>query len=173
MKRAHILPVIALALLPVGCWAQAQLSDAQIMTILETANQVDMDAGRMAQTRARSREVREFGRDMFRDHRGLNRQARSLARKLKLRLQGTEVSKSLEESGRENVANLRRLSGSDFDRAYMTREVAYHQQVLEALEKQLIPNARNDELKKLATSARGAVAEHLEHARRLQAGLGK
>lgn len=174
MKRGHILPVAVIALLAFSAPAQAQrLADAQIAAIFEATNQVDMDAGRIARTRAQSKDVREFGRDMFRDHRGLNRQARALMRKLDMRLQGSVRAKMLEQAGGDTVANLRRLTGPQFDRAYMDREVAFHQQVLESLDRELIPSTRNDELRTLLTNARSTVAAHLEHARSLQSTLPK
>jgi putative membrane protein len=47
--------------------------------------------------------------------------------------------------------------------------VAYHQQVIDALDKTLIPGATNEELKALLVKVRPAFVAHLEHAKRLQA----
>ena len=52
-------------------------------------------------------------------------------------------------------------------------EVTYHQAVLDALDKTLIPNAKNEELKALMVKVRPAFVAHLEHAKQLQASLGK
>jgi putative membrane protein len=49
--------------------------------------------------------------------------------------------------------------------------VAYHQQVLDAIDKTLIPGARNGELKALLEKVRPAIAGHLQHAKTLQASL--
>ena len=61
----------------------------------------------------------------------------------------------------------------EFDRAYVDNEVAYHQQVLDAIDKVLIPNAQNGELKGLLTKTRPVIAEHLAHAKQIQGSLGK
>jgi putative membrane protein len=45
--------------------------------------------------------------------------------------------------------------------------------VLEALDKTLIPGAKNEELKALLVKVRPAFVAHLEHARHLQAELAK
>lgn len=63
------------------------------------------------------------------------------------------------------------LDGKAFDKAYVDREVAYHQQVIDALDTVLIPNAQNAELKALLTKVRPAFVEHLNHAKHLQASL--
>jgi putative membrane protein len=51
--------------------------------------------------------------------------------------------------------------------------VTYHQDVIDALDKTLIPNAKNPELKALLVNVRPAFVGHLEHAKRVQAKLGK
>jgi putative membrane protein len=68
---------------------------------------------------------------------------------------------------------LKKLSGNEFDRAYVDHEVAYHQSVLDALDKTLIPSARNAELRALLVKVRPAFVAHLEHAKKLQASPGK
>ena len=59
-----------------------------------------------------------------------------------------------------------------FDRAYIDREVAFHQTVLDALDDTLIPGATNEELRGLLQQVRPAIEAHLEHARELQSSLG-
>ena len=67
----------------------------------------------------------------------------------------------------------RRLKGAAFDKAYIDNEVAYHQAVLDALDKTLIPSAKNEELKALLVKVRPAFVAHLEHAKKIQSSLGK
>ena len=71
------------------------------------------------------------------------------------------------------MEKLQHASGPAFDKAYVDHEVAYHQQVIDALDKVLIPNAKNAELKALLVKVRPAFVAHLEHAKMLQASLGK
>lgn len=79
----------------------------------------------------------------------------------------------MEADGDANLAKLKGLSGKQFDRAYVDHEVVYHQNVIEALDKTIIPNAKNEELKALLVKVRPAFDAHLEHAKHLQATLGK
>ena len=54
-------------------------------------------------------------------------------------------------------AHLKALKkGGDFDRAYVDHEVAYHQAVIDAIDKSLVPNAKNAELKDLLVKSRPA-----------------
>ena len=154
--------------------AHAQgITDAQIASIVVTANQVDIDAGKLAASRAASAEVKAFGEQMVKDHSGVNKAATNLAAKLKVTPEDNATSQSLKSGGQKNVARLEKLQGAAFDKAYVDQEVAYHQQVLEALDKTLIPGAKNEELKALLVKVRPAFVAHLEHAKGIQASLSR
>ena len=149
------------------------VNDAQIASIVVTANQVDIDAGKLAESRATNDEVKAFARLMVTDHTAVNKSATDLAGKLKVRPQDNPTSESLKSGGDKNLAHLRTLTGTSFDKAYVDHEVAYHQQVIDALDKTLIPGAANAELKALLIKVRPAFVAHLEHAKRLQSSMAK
>jgi putative membrane protein len=163
--------VFVSALAVAGPATAQQINDAQIAAIVVTANQVDIDAGELASSAANSPEVRKFGQQMVTDHTGVNKSAVDLATKLKVTPQENETSKALKAGGDKNVAHLKTLKGAAFDKAYVDHEVAYHAQVLDALDKTLIPNASNAELKALLVKVRPAFVAHLEHAKSLQKSL--
>jgi putative membrane protein len=148
------------------------VNDAQIASIVLTANQVDIDAGELAVSRSMKDEVKTFARLMVTDHTGVNKSATDLAAKLRVTPENNAVSKSLKADGDKHIAHLKTLRDAAFDKAYIDREVAYHQQVIDALDKTLIPGATNPELKALLVKVRPAFVAHLEHAKRLQAVLG-
>ena len=158
----------ALVAAPAVALAQAP-NDAQIAHIVVTANQVDIDAGKVAESRAKSREVKDFGKQMVTDHSAVNKQAVALAGKLKVKPEDNATSKSLKSGGEANVKKLKTLKGDAFDKAYVDHEVVYHQAVLDAIDKTLIPSAKNAELKDLIVKVRPAFVGHLEHAKMIQA----
>jgi putative membrane protein len=149
----------------------AGVTDPEIAAIVVTANQVDIDAGKLAGSKASSKEVKDFAQLMVTDHTGVNKSASELVQKLKVTPQPNPTSQSLQKGGDDNLAALTKLSGKEFDRAYVDHEVAYHQAVLDAVDKTLIPGAQNAELKALLVKVRPAFVAHLEHAKKLQASL--
>ncbi len=153
--------------------AAAQVTDPQIASIVVTANQVDIDAGKLAKERSSTASVKEFAELMITDHTGVNKQAVELVTKLKVTPEDNPTSKSLKEGGDKNLAHLKTLKGAAFDKAYIDHEVAYHQQVLDAVDKTLIPSATNADLKALLVKVRPAFVAHLEHAKKVQSSLGK
>jgi len=160
-----------LLLAPTASVSAQDVNDAQIASIVVTANQVDIDAGKLATTQASSPEVKKFGQQMVTDHTGVNKQAVDLVTRLKVTPEDNPTSKSLKAGGEENVKNLKGLKGAAFDKAYVDHEVAYHQSVLDAVDKTLIPGAKNAELKALLEKVRPAFVAHLEHAKHIQASL--
>ena len=165
--------VIASLVLAPAAGASAQgINDAQIASIVVTANQVDIDAGNLAKTASSNGEVKKFAELMVTDHTGVNKSATELATRLKVTPEDNPTSQSLKSGGEANLKNLKGLKGAAFDKAYIDHEVTYHQSVLDALDKTLIPNAKNAELKALLVKVRPAFVAHLEHAKHLQASLG-
>ena len=152
--------------------AQSGPTDPQIAHIVVTANQVDIDAGKLAEKKAGSKEVRQFGKQMVTDHTAVNKSATELVTRLHVKPEANDTSKSLKKGGDENVAKLNKLKGAAFDKAYVENEVTYHQAVIDAVDKTLIPSAKNEELKALLVKVRPAFVAHLEHAKHMQSQLG-
>lgn len=175
MKRT--LKILALSVAAAASFSAAGQaaapSDPQIAAIVVTANQVDIDAGQLARSRSQSKEIQEFAQLMVTDHSGVNKAATELVQKLKVTPEPNATSDSLKKGGDENLANLRKLDGSRFDKAYVDHEVTYHQTVLDAMDRTLVPSAKNEELKALLVKVRPAFVAHLEHAKHLQARMGK
>ena len=164
---------VALGFAAFGTLSAQGVNDAQIASIVVTANQVDIDAGKVAVARGSNAEVKAFGQQMIDAHTGVNKSAVELVTKLKVKPEDNATSQALKAGGDKNVAALKALKGAEFDRAYVDHEVAYHQQVLDAVDQTLIPGAKNEELKALLVKVRPAFVAHLEHAKHLQAALAK
>lgn len=171
-----ILPLLAgliTAAAPLAWGQGAAPTDPQIAAIVVTANQVDIDAGKLAKSRSGSKEVQAFAELMIKDHGGVIQSATELVQKLHVTPESNPTSQSLQKGGDQNLATLKGLNGAAFDQAYVDHEVAYHQAVLDAVDKTLIPSASNAQLKALLVKVRPAFVAHLAHAKQLQASLSK
>jgi putative membrane protein len=168
-----LIVVTSLLLIPFASANAQGVTDAQIASIVVTANQVDIDAGNLANTMSTNADVKKFAQLMIDDHTGVNKSAIALVTKLKLTPEDNPTSLSLKSEGERNVAHLKSLKGTAFDKAYIDHEVAYHQQVIDAIDKTLIPDAKNAELKALLVKVRPAFVAHLERAKELQSSLSR
>src|SRR6267378_5127284 len=138
--------------------ASPDLSDPQVAHVAVTADNIDIDLAKFAQTRTHNAAVKQFAVTMITDHTAVNAQAAALASKLGVTPADNAVSQSLQTGAAKARTALEPLHGAAFDRAYIDREIGYHQAVLDAIDKLLIPTTENAELKALLQNVRPAVA---------------
>jgi len=162
-----------LCLLSGAAFAQnaAKPTDPQIAHIAYTADEIDIKAAEQALSKSRNKEVRAFAQQMVRDHTAVNKQALALVKKLHVTPEDNDTSRSLLKQADEKHAELAKLRGAAFDRAYADNEVAYHKTVNGALETTLIPSASNPELKSLLETGLKMFQGHEQHAEHVAADL--
>jgi putative membrane protein len=163
---------MAVALIASGASAQgAKPTDPQIAHIAYTAGQLDIAAAKQAIGKTTDKNVKAFAEDMLRDHEAVNKQALDLVNKLKVKPEDNDTSKSLTKNADAKRAELAKLNGKAFDKAYIDNEVAYHKAVNGALETTLIPSADNAELKSLLQTGLKIFQGHEQHAEHVAAEL--
>ncbi|NOJ48999.1 DUF4142 domain-containing protein [Bradyrhizobium archetypum] len=164
--------VAALSLLSSAAVAQGtKPTDPQIAHIAYTAGVIDINAAKQAISKASNKDVKAFAEDMVRDHEAVNKQALDLVKKLNVTPEDNDTSKTLSRQATEKLAELDKLKGADYDKAYVANEVAYHKAVNGALETQLIPSASNAELKSLLQTGLKIFQGHQQHAEQVAAKL--
>jgi putative membrane protein len=146
-------------------------NDAQIAHIAYTAGVLDIEAARQALTKSHNAAVRDFAREMVRDHEAVNDQALALVRKLHVTPEANPTSAALTAAADQKRKDYAKLSGHAFDLAYAKNEVAYHQQVNAALANTLIPDAKNAELKSLLETGLKLFQMHEQHAEQVAGSL--
>ena len=171
MRSIGAVAYAALALTSVAAAQGSKPNDAQIAHIAYTADVIDIKAAQLALQKSKNKEVRDFAENMVRDHTAVNDQALALAKKLKVTPQDNDTSKALVKQADAKQAELKKLGGAAFDKAYADNEVAYHKAVDNALETVLIPNASNTELKDLLTTGLKIFQGHEQHAEQVAQSL--
>jgi putative membrane protein len=150
-------------------------SDGNIAAMFLAANNTDVSYAQVALSNGRTSTpaVLAFASRMLSDHAGLNQAATQIFMRSGIVPEDNVASLDFRDESAAKRDTLRELHGAPFDSAYIANEVRYHTRLLAVIDTVLIPSARNPDLKSLMAGARPAVAAHLEHAQRVQAGLGK
>jgi putative membrane protein len=158
--------IAAVCLLSGAGFAQSgpKPTDPQIAHIAYTAGVIDITAAKQAISKSKNKDVVAFANDMVRDHEAVNKQALDLVKKLNVTPEDNDTSKSLSKAAADKQAELAKLSGAAYDKAYVANEVAYHKTVNGALENTLIPSATNPELKGLLQTGLKIFQGHQQHA---------
>jgi putative membrane protein len=173
-------PVVALAVAVVGSLAVAaaaelfagsheapQPDDATIVAIFDAANTADIETGSLAAERGHSKEVRDFGAMLARDH----KQVRQLGRDLAAKLGVTPTPPEDDAAARAHaqaIASLRAKTGPEFDRAFLQHEASFHKSVIDAVQATLLPAIRNEELRALVVKVAPAFQAHMLAAQNLE-----
>ena len=146
-------------------------SDPQIAHIAYSAGVIDVEVAKLALSKTKNADVKAFAQSMQKDHEAVNEMALALVKKLKVTPEDNATSQALAKAAEEKRAELAKLDGPAFDKAYIDNEVAYHKQVNGALETLLIPSAQNAELKSLLETGLKLFQGHEQHAEHVAAGL--
>jgi putative membrane protein len=149
----------------------AKPSDPQIAHIAYTAGVLDVTAAKQAISKSKNKEVLDFAQEMVRDHEAVNKQALDLVKKLNVTPEDNDTSRSLSKAAADKQAELAKLNGAAYDKAYVANEVAFHKTVNGALETLLIPSAKNPELKSLLQTGLKLFQGHQQHAEHVAAAL--
>jgi putative membrane protein len=166
MSIRLIAAVAAVCLCATGAVAQnaKKPTDPQIAHIAYTAGQLDIEAAQQALNKSQNKDVRAFATDMERDHKAVNDKALALVKKLNVTPEDNDTSKALSKQAADKRAELAKLNGAAFDKAYIDNEVTYHKTVNNALQNTLIPSANNSELKDLLATGLKIFQGHQQHA---------
>lgn len=146
-----------------------RVSDPEIVAIVAAANDADVRNAAVAREHSRDTAVLAFAQMMADAHTAMNGQATALATRLGVTAQESDISRELVRTQDAERTRIAQFQGAEFDKAYIDHEVAYHTQVVDAIDQILIPSATNAELKGLVEQVRPAIAAHLQRARELQA----
>jgi putative membrane protein len=140
------------------------LNDGQVMALFDEANTADIWTARLAIGKAQSAEVRSLAEMVIADHEAVQQMGRELARTLKMAAAPPTGDMSASALATA-IQQLQSKSGADFDRAYLSHELAFHRSAIDAVRGTLLPAAKNAELKTLLSDVLGGFEHHLSATR--------
>lgn len=147
------------------------LSDAEVLSILATANAGEITQAQTALPKLQTSQAKVFAQKMVDDHSANDQEAQSLASRLGISPRNNPFSMKLNEDNNDMVAKLNAAAMQDIDKTYMDCQVKAHKMVLSTIDKKLLPNAQNAELKSFLTQTRAAVVMHLQMVEQIKASL--
>jgi putative membrane protein len=164
-QTTNELPVMASSS-PSNVTATTTMSSPDMAGILFAANQGEIDQANAAMPKLANSDVRDFARMMISDHNtALTNVTNVMAASHIISHDASFDAIQLRNKAKQLVTNFNSAGGS-VDRAYMVAMVEGHQQLLDMMDRSLIPSARGDVLT-LLQSMRPTVAAHLDRARQI------
>lgn len=139
------------------------LSDANILSLLEVANKGDIETGQLAQKRGSSPQVKQFGHQMVQEHVGMLNTGAGVALRLLVVPSMPDEGKKMKKEHGDTMHALGMKSGEEFDRAYIDYEIHMHQQVLNKID-MAMKEADHVEIRHLLEKSRLSLQQHLQGA---------
>ena len=145
----------------------AKLDDPTIVAIFDNANTWDIATGGLGAKKGSTKEIRDFGAQLVRDHTSVRQQGRDLAKKLKVKVPALPKDFQMKKDHDAAMKNLQGIKGKAFDKAFLQHEVDYHKAVIDAVNTTLMPALQNQEVKDLVTKVAPAFKAHQDMAQNL------
>jgi putative membrane protein len=165
MKGSLLALMITLSVLPAASFA-ASNPDGSFYKHAAEGGIAEVEAGRMAQDKGNSQQVKDFGAMMVKDHTAANDKLQSIAASKNITL---PTSSSVGQMATK--AKLDVLSGATFDKSYVKGQVTAHRETV-ALFRKEISSGQDADAKAFAAATLPTVRAHLKAITAIAADLG-
>ncbi len=144
-----------------GAMSGSKSSDTTFLKKAAAGGLAEVELGQLAQQKASSEEVKKFGERMVTDHTKANDELKAVAQK-----ENVELPQEPSAKDKATKARLEKLSGAQFDQAYMKDMVKDHRTDVSEFEHES-NSAKDPAVKSFATQTLPVLKEHLREAEKL------
>ncbi|MFG1952532.1 DUF4142 domain-containing protein [Micromonospora sp. NPDC048830] len=160
LKRLGLLAALVVVGLAPAAAAQAaaqpSTQDTQYLQALHQVNLFEIAAGNMAQQKGQNQQVKDLGAQFVTDHTQLDQTVQSTAQQLGVQLPGSPTADQ-----QKILDRLNGLSGAEFDKQWVTDELAGHVQAVQATQTE-ISQGSEQSVVQLAQNALPVLQAHLD-----------
>ena len=144
--------------------AERQFTSGDTFGVLRAIHQGEVDQGMLAQQKASDPRVRAYAEKVVNDHKARMQKDEQLMSGLGVSARDNDVSRQIKSSADRQNAKLDQMSGLDFDRTYLDDQIGYYRMVLDTFDRDLLPNARDPQVRATLQNARERANDHLREA---------
>ena len=149
--------------------AQSHGAQSPAQSFLEKAaerQQVEIALGQLANERAADQQVKQFGSQMIEHHRKAHAEIQQLAAN-----EGVLLSTELTGKHKDKKEEIGRLSGRDFDKAYMAFMLRDHRNDVKECERH-VRGIKDPQLRQWAERTLPVLKQHLQQAQQIASAIG-
>ena len=143
-------------------------SDAEILGAINAIDENEIAAANAAKKEKMGDQAMAYSKKLRKQHSANFDKTRKLSKKLGMPPVSNQTAQDLRSDGAKELATLVPLEGKEFERAYIDAMVSGHSDALQLIDAELLPAAKNDEVRAHVDAFRGHVSAHLEEGKRLQ-----
>jgi putative membrane protein len=135
--------------------AQLDAADRAFVEKASAAGMAEVQAGQLAQTKAKSDDVKGFAQHMVDDHTAAGEKLKAIAQ-----ADGVQPPSNLDDKDQKQLVALQKLNGAAFDRRYIEDQTAAHKEAVALFEKEA-KSGSNAQLKQFAVDTLPTLKQHL------------
>ena len=148
-----------------GTTMSVDQSTSEFMTKVSDVGMTEVKLGQMAQDKATSQRVKDFGAMMVKDHTAAGDELKNMARQKNVTLPET-----MSNDHQKKTDDLNKKTGKDFDKAYIKAMVDGHQSAVSDFEK-ASKNTKDADVKAWVDKTLPTLRMHLDSAKAIQKSL--
>jgi putative membrane protein len=151
-----------------GAQNPAQLTDAEILGIVQAVDENEVAAASKAEKKKIGSDAMAYAKMLRKEHKADEAATKKIGKQIDAKPATSKTADELRAKGKDELSMLSSKDGSEFEKGYIDAMVNGHTEVLGLIDGTLMPNAHTDAVKSHLTEVRGHVAMHLEQGKRLQ-----
>jgi putative membrane protein len=151
---------------------EAKLNDSELQVIAHVhhVNQMEIDAGKMAQKQGSTQAIKSYGEMLVKDHQQNDRDLTSFAKKhgqaIPMEKATNEADKKDMQDTKDAMNKLGKMKGADFDREFLRMMVDGHDKELAKIDSEAAEVTNND-LQTMLKDMKPVLQRHADQAREL------
>jgi putative membrane protein len=147
------------------------LTDPEIVAIANAASTAAIRKGELAKRLGTNAMVKDYATDVVATDRGSAGRLKAMSEKAKIPPKDDDLSNKITSESHTKLEDLRSKPGKEFDKAFIDDQVRMHTEVIDVIDKQLLPSAQSQDLKAHLKDVRQKASEQLQKAQDLQSKL--
>ena len=180
VRLASVMLTVLLALGVVGCSTVNEMeresagaaadempepmSSGEILYVIEAINQGEAEQAELALQHSQNSQVDEVARLILEDHAASSRELDELAQAMDADAESTTVSEGMKFQFKASLEDMAGLTGYEFNKTYLQKQVELHGVALDVVQTQLLPNSDEQEVIDFLEDYRDMLEMHREHA---------
>lgn len=148
--------------------AAMDFSDAEILGVMNAIDENEIAAANAAKKEKIGDQAKAYSKMLRKQHSANFDETKKLSKKLGINPISNQTAQDLRDDAAKELTTLVPLEGKEFERAFIDAMVKGHSDALQLIDAELLPAAKNDQVRSHVDEFRKTVSAHLEQGKRLQ-----
>jgi putative membrane protein len=149
------------------------LTDAQIVHVMKTMDQEEQRLSKMAKSKSKNQQVQDFAKEIMNEYHQSEKEVTAIGKKINVKDMTNDLSNAIKDTAEGKARDFKIMDEGDFNREYIDLQVNMHKDLLNDLDKRMIPATQSPDLKSYLQSKRAQVQDNLSKAQEIQKSLVK